>query len=64
LWWPSLTEDIQTDQLLCWSDMTDTEYSTTSSSNEEEQDVKVRKISMATKIVLFRHLTVNKTHTI
>jgi len=26
----------QTKQLLCWSGMTDTEHSTTSSSNEEE----------------------------
>jgi len=25
LWWPSLTKDMQTEQLLCWSDMTDTE---------------------------------------
>jgi len=30
---------MQTEQLLCWSGMTDTEHSTTSSSNkEEEQD--------------------------
>jgi len=35
LWWPSLTKDTQTEQLLCWSVMTDTEHSTTSSSNEE-----------------------------
>jgi len=35
LWWPSLTKDMQTEQLLCWSGMTDTEH-TTSSSNEEE----------------------------
>jgi len=27
----------QTEQLLCWSGMTDTEHSTTSGSNEEEQ---------------------------
>jgi len=26
---------MQTEQLLCWSGMTDTEHSTTSSSNEE-----------------------------
>jgi len=25
LWWPSLTKDMQTQQLLCWSGMTDTE---------------------------------------
>jgi len=36
LLWPSLTKDMQTEQLLCWSDMTDTEHSTSSSSNEEE----------------------------
>jgi len=35
LWWPSLTKDMQIEQLLCWSDMTDTE-DTTSGSNEEE----------------------------
>jgi len=35
LWWPSsLTKDMQTEQLLCWSDVTDTEHSTTSGSNE------------------------------
>jgi len=26
LWWPSLTKDMQTEQLLFWSDMTDTEH--------------------------------------
>jgi len=36
LWWFSLTKDMQTEQLLCWSGMTDTENSTTSGSNEEE----------------------------
>jgi len=35
LWWPSLTKDMQIEQLLCWSDMTDTEPVTTSGSNEE-----------------------------
>jgi len=35
LWWPSLTKDMQTEQLLRWSGMTNTEH-TTSSSNEEE----------------------------
>jgi len=34
LWSSSLTKDMQTEQLLCWSGMTDTEH-TTSSSNEE-----------------------------
>jgi len=33
LWWPSLTKDMQTEQLLCLSGLTDTEY-TTSGSNE------------------------------
>jgi len=33
LWWPSLTKDMQTEQLLCWCGMTDTEH-TTSGSNE------------------------------
>jgi len=31
-----LTKDIQTEQLLFWSGMTDTEHSVTSGSNEEE----------------------------
>jgi len=35
LWWPSLTKDMQTEQLLCWSGMTDTEHTVTSSSNED-----------------------------
>jgi len=35
LWWPSLTKDMQTEQLLCWSGLTDTEH-TTSGSNKEE----------------------------
>jgi len=30
----SLTKDMQTEQLLCWSGMTDTEHTTTSDSNE------------------------------
>jgi len=36
LWWPSLTKDLQTEQLLCWNGMTDTEHSTTSGSNKDE----------------------------
>jgi len=40
LWSPSLTKDMQTEQLLCWSDMTDTEY-TTSGSNEEDNNLNV-----------------------
>jgi len=31
LWWPSLTKDMQTEQLLCWSDKTDTEHITSGS---------------------------------
>jgi len=30
-----LTKDMQTEQLLCWSGMTDTKHSTTYGSNEE-----------------------------
>jgi len=36
-----MTKDMQTEQLLCWSGMTETEQSTTSSSNEEEQSYKI-----------------------
>jgi len=32
---------MQTEQLLCWSGMTDTEHSKTSSSNEEEVQTKI-----------------------
>jgi len=39
LWWPSLMKDMSTEQLLCWSCMTDTELSTISGSNEEK-DIK------------------------
>jgi len=35
LWWPSMTKDMQTEQLLCRSGMTDTKHGATSSSNEE-----------------------------
>jgi len=35
--WPSLTKDMQTEQPLCWSGMTDTEQ-TTSGSNEKESN--------------------------
>jgi len=38
-WWPSLTKDMQTEQLLCRSGMTDTEHSKTSSSIEEDPTV-------------------------
>jgi len=40
LWWPSLTKDMQTEQLLCWSGMTDPEHSKTSSSNEEDPNLR------------------------
>jgi len=36
VWWPSLTKDMQTEQFLCWSGMTDTKHRATSSSIEEE----------------------------
>jgi len=43
LWGPiSLTKDMQTEQILCWSGMTDTEHSTTSGSNEGEEALKAR----------------------
>jgi len=32
----SLTKDMQTEPVLCWSGMTDTKHITTSGSNEEE----------------------------
>jgi len=32
--WPSLTKDMQIEQLLCWSGMTDTEHNKTSDSSE------------------------------
>jgi len=35
LWWSSLTKDMQTEQLLCWSGISDTEHRTTASSNED-----------------------------
>jgi len=37
LWWPSLTKDMQAEQLLCWIEMTDTVYTTTGSNEEEEE---------------------------
>jgi len=43
LWWLNLTKDMQTEQLLCWSGMTDTEhYSTTSGLDEEDDWLKTR----------------------
>jgi len=49
LWWPSLTKDMQTEQ--CWSGMTDTEHSITSSSNKEEGSIS----NLILVIVLFLH---------
>jgi len=37
-----MPKDMQTEQLLCWSGMTDTEHSTTSSSNEEEASLDLK----------------------
>jgi len=34
VWWPSLTKDMQTEQLLCWSGMTDTEHTAPGSREE------------------------------
>jgi len=34
---------MQTEQFLCWSDMTDTEHSTTLSTNEEEEALLMEK---------------------
>jgi len=39
IWWPSLMKDMQIEQCLCWSGMTDTEHSTTSGSNEEDSNL-------------------------
>jgi len=39
LWWLSLTKNMQTEQLLCW---TDTKHSATSSSNEEEHKLNLQ----------------------
>jgi len=36
LWWSSLTKDMQTEQVLCWSGMANTKHDTTSGSIEEE----------------------------
>jgi len=45
------TRYMQTEQLLCWSGMTDTEHSKTSSSNKEEE-VHIRKIENTTIILI------------
>jgi len=34
---------MQTEQLVCWSGMTDTEHSTTSSSNEDKKEEEAKK---------------------
>jgi len=38
LWWLSWMKDMQTEQLLCWTGMTNTQH-TTSGSSEEETNV-------------------------
>jgi len=40
LWSPSLTKNMQTEQLLCWSGMTDTERTIFSPNEEEEHTAK------------------------
>jgi len=45
LWWPSLTKDMQIEQLLCWSGMADTEHITISCSNEEDHSSETCSIS-------------------
>jgi len=52
LWSSSLTKDMQTEQLLCWSGMTDTE-DTTSGSNEEDLDALYTLIFVFHLIILF-----------
>jgi len=42
LWWPSLTKDMQTEQLLCWSSMTDTEHTTPDSNEEDHSDYSLK----------------------
>jgi len=39
LLWPSPTKDMQTEQLLCWSGMTDTEHATSGLNEKEDDDV-------------------------
>jgi len=45
---------MQTEQLLCWSGMTDTKHSTTSGSSEEEKEVQKRMIWTKKKEFLYR----------
>jgi len=45
-------KDMQTEQLLCWSDMTDKERCTTSSSNEEEEAMTFSTMHLHEKLVL------------
>jgi len=53
LLWPSLTKDMQTERLLCWSGMTVTEHSKTSSSNEEDYaQVFVRRLVYAMAVLV------------
>jgi len=41
LWWTGLTKDMQTEQLLCWSGMTDKTQSIQPTSGSNEAAVKV-----------------------
>jgi len=45
LWWPSLTEDMQTEQLLYWSGMTDTEHKTSGLNEEDKLEVGLLRLS-------------------
>jgi len=40
--WPRLTKDMQTEQRLCWNDMTDTDHTTSGSKEEEEKQKTTR----------------------
>jgi len=52
LWWPSLTKGMQTQQLLCWSGMTDTEHNKFGS-NEEAIKVLTISLIFLIKVKLF-----------
>jgi len=39
MWWPSLTKDMQTEQLLCWNGMTDTEHCTAGSNEVSKKEI-------------------------
>jgi len=56
LWWLSLTKDMQTEQLLCWSGMTDTEHSKINKQGcglaRRDMETKLRDDNANTKIVV------------